>query len=561
MYIGIDVGGTFTDAVLIDKDRVISKTKFPTVHDNLLLSLLEALDRVTDQVDNSLIERVVISTTLITNLIVQNKYEPVALVLEPGPGLNPRDYPFKEDTFIIDGAIDYRGRQIIPLDKRQLDLTISEIKKKGYRKAAIVGKFSGRNNAHEIEVGNIFNRAGIITELGHKVSGRLNFLRRAATTMLTVATRDEHVKFVDTVNKAFRDRQITAPIFILKADGGTLSLEDSKKAPVETVFSGPAASTLGAMALSPEGEDTVVMDIGGTTTDLALILSGKPVLASKGATVKGYYTSITSYAVRSVPVGGDTAVAVKGNDIDLLYERKGPAYCFGGPYPTPTDALLVLGYYSHGNVEAAKEGLVKLAEPLGCDVKTVAQKILDKFSQSITGAIEDMFLSWEQEPAYRVWELLHPTQIRPQNIIGVGGAAPGITQAVARLINCTPVIPEHAEVANAIGAAVAQPTLKATLRIDTGEGLYTVEENGNQGSVSKFSSFREEDAVRLAKEQLLKMADDLHVPVDTGSVEVTHSEVFNVIRGFTTTGRIYHVTVQTPRKILTRLYKQGGQDA
>lgn len=94
MYIGIDVGGTFTDAVLIDKDRVLSKTKFPTVHDNLLLSLLEALDRVTDQVDNSLIERVVISTTLITNLIVQNKYEPVALVLEPGPGLKPQGLPF-----------------------------------------------------------------------------------------------------------------------------------------------------------------------------------------------------------------------------------------------------------------------------------------------------------------------------------------------------------------------------------------------------------------------------------------------------------------------------------
>lgn len=555
MFVGIDVGGTYTDAVLLTEEKVIKKGKFPTLHEDLAKSLLSALDYVIADIDTSALKRVVISTTLITNLIAEEKNDPIALVLMPGPGLSPHDYNFSEQTYILRGAIDYRGREILSIDEDQVNETIKQIKDSDTGRVAITGKFSCRNNKHELKVGEIFEEAGLDFELGHRVSGQLNFLRRAATTILTVATRNEHNHFVDYVKRAMAARNIKAPIFILKADGGTLPLEASKNVPVETIFSGPAASTLGAMSLTPKDSTSVVVDIGGTTTDLALILEGKPLLSSKGVKIKDYYTSVISFAVRSVPVGGDSAVVVTDGKLNLLAERRGPAFCLGGSFVTPTDALVVLGSFNHGNKDRAIKGLAKIADDLGLDIKSVAKAILDKVTDKMVEAINDMFLSWEQEPAYRIWELMQPTKVRPQNVVGVGGAALGIIPEVARKMGCQPIIPEHSEVANAIGAAVAEPTLKATLRIDTGEGYFTVAESGFRGSIPELPSFKEEQAIRLAKENLQSMAQKMELR--SNEIEVVHSEVFNVIRGFTTAGRIYDVVVQTPRRILTYFHEQG----
>ena len=151
-------------------------------------------------------------------------------------------------------------------------------------KVAIVGKFSQRNNAHELGVEKIFGEVcpGLDMAVGHRVSGRLNFPRRAATTILTLATKDRFRDFAGEMEQSLRQRNIKAPIFLLKADGGTLLLERSIETPVETIFSGPAASTMGVVALAPKGHTAVVVDIGGTTTDLALILNGRPLLSKPG---------------------------------------------------------------------------------------------------------------------------------------------------------------------------------------------------------------------------------------------------------------------------------------
>ena len=149
----------------------------------------------------------------------------------------------------------------------------------------MVSKFGQRNPSHELRVEEILREMypGCKVELGHKVSGKLNFPRRVATSMLASATGERYQGFVAEIKKALEERKIRAPVYILKADGGTLPIEKSVEFPVETIFSGPAASTIGALALTPEGQTSVVVDIGGTTTDLALILSGKPLIASKGA--------------------------------------------------------------------------------------------------------------------------------------------------------------------------------------------------------------------------------------------------------------------------------------
>ncbi len=239
MLIGLDVGGTFTDAVLIDEGEIVRKIKFPTARDDLLNSLLNALTPLLETAGSHAIQRIVTSTTLITNLIATGAIEPVALVLTPGPGLNPHTYQFDAArTFMLSGAIDFRGREIEPLKDEEVVGCVEEIKRLQLRRVAIVGKFSQRNSIHEQAIAGAFARHAPDIQLvqGHQVSSQLNYPRRVTTALLTLATREEFRKFYGQVVAALTRRGITAPLYILKADGGTLPFEQALDRPVETIF-------------------------------------------------------------------------------------------------------------------------------------------------------------------------------------------------------------------------------------------------------------------------------------------------------------------------------------
>lgn len=561
MLIGIDVGGTTTDAVLIQNGEVYSTAKVSTEHGNLLNSLLEALDAVSKDIPPEQLERVVFSTTVITNLIAEGKTDRVALVLIPGPGVNPASYTFP-DSFYLKGAMDYRGREIDPLDEAEIRKTVGLIQKSGFSRAAIISKFGQRNPSHELRVEEIFREAypGCKLELGHKVSGKLNFPRRIATAMLASATRERYQEFVDKINKALEERNIRAPVYILKADGGTLPVEKSIEFPVETIFSGPSASTIGALALTSEGETSVVVDIGGTTTDLALILSGKPLLASKGVKLGGFLTHVRAFAVRSIAIGGDSVVRVKDLDpgtkqITIGPDRAGPAYCMGGKETTPTDALKFLGLIEVGNPERASEAIKVTASELGKSETETASLIVDRVSQMIADAVNEMFFEWEQEPAYRVWEVLQEKNTRPENVVGIGGGAKGLIAEIAKKLNANPVIPAHAEVGNAIGAAVARPTLTLNLHIDTEQKVYSVAEEGEIVSLNttKFKNLNKislDEAETLAADLLRERAKDFGISEYANEAEIVNSEVFNVVNGWYTTGRLFDVNMQIPAGLI-----------
>src|SRR5208337_3129822 len=142
--------------------------------------------------------------------------------------------------------------------------------------------------------------------------------RRVVTALLTLATRDKFRDFYGQVSSALSRHGIDAPLYILKADGGTLPFEQAVRMPVETIFSGPAASTLGVLALTPAGQTSVVLDVGGTTTDLALILSGRPLLASRGARIEQHLTHVRAFATKSVALGGDSMLRVDNGSIQIL---------------------------------------------------------------------------------------------------------------------------------------------------------------------------------------------------------------------------------------------------
>lgn len=558
MYIGLDVGGTYTDAVLLEKGQVKSWTKVPTRED-LLTSLLEAFDAIMRGVPADLIERVVLSTTMITNLIAEKKYDPVGLILLPGPGLKHTHYSFGAKTCMVGGVIDYRGREVVPIPEGDIDSAIGTLAGLKYRKVAVVGKFSSRNNKHEKEVCRRIQESYIDwqVEMGHEVAGQLNFPRRVMSTLLNCATRSKYQFFVQSVLVALNSRDINCPVYILKADGGTMPLKSSLSSPVETIFSGPAASILGVQALIPPGETAVIVDIGGTTTDLALILGGQPLLASKGADVFGHMTHVNAMAVKSVPVGGDSVVECVGKELILLSERVGPPYCMGGPMPTPTDALKVLGLTKLGDMKKANEAMKILGGPLGIETWEVAARIMMLVNDTITSEIKNMFEKWEQEPAYRVWEVLQKKKVRPNTVVGVGGAASGFMTMIAATLDCYPVIPPYARVANAIGAAVARPTLQVSLRADTEQGIYTLLEEGYQGPIEDMP-FNEDKALRLAEKWLNRRAEKYGLENDIGEVEVTRREVFNMVRDWVTSGKLIDVSVQTKRGILHYIGTGGG---
>ncbi|MCX6675274.1 MAG: hydantoinase/oxoprolinase family protein [Methanothrix sp.] len=550
MLIGIDVGGTTTDAVLVKGNHVVKTAYLPTDHDNLLNCLLSALDELIEGAVTQEIERVVLSTTLITNMIAEGKTDPVALVLIPGPGTNPKDYRLG-DAIILDGAIDFRGREIAKLKETQIKDAAMKISGQGQSRVAVVGKFGQRNHAHEQKVGEIISRIlpDAKIELGHRVSGQLNFPRRAATTMLTAATRDKYIEFAQAVNAAMRQRKISAPVYILKADGGTLPLEKSVEMPVETIFSGPAASIMGVLALTPSGQTSVVVDIGGTTTDLALILSGKPLLSSKGAKVGSLLTHVRAFAVKSVAIGGDSAVNVADDRVVVGPRRDGPALCLGGPGPTPTDAMRVLGMTTIGNGAKAEEAMQQIAIKLSCTPKEAAETVIDAVVETIVSEIREMFLEWEQEPAYRIWEIMKREKLQAQNVVGVGGGAPPLVPLVARKLGAVAVVPEYASVANAIGAAVARPTLTLNLRIDTERGEYIVAEEGLTGKIGDRKMMPEE-AARLAEKLLTERAARLGIGEYAKEAEVTYSEVFNMVRGWSTVGRLLDLRMEIPAGLL-----------
>ena len=557
MLIGIDVGGTTTDAVLIRNGEVYSTAKVPTEPGNLLNSLLGALDEVSRGVPPEKFERVVFSTTVITNLIAEGKTDRVALLLIPGPGVNPASYVFP-DSFYIKGAMDYRGREIQPLDEAEVRNAVDQIKEQGFSRAAVVSKFGQRNPSHELRIQEILREMypECNVELGHKVSGKLNFPRRVATSMLASATGERYRRFVAEIKKAMEERNIRAPVYILKADGGTLAIEKSVEFPVETIFSGPAASTIGALALTPEGQTSVVVDIGGTTTDLALILSGKPLIASKGAKLGNFLTHVRAFAVRSIAVGGDSIVRVKETDngirsLTIGPEREGPAYCMGGEEPTPTDALRVLGLIEVGDSERAKEIIGSVGSSLGKSETETASLIVDITAEMIAQAVREMFLEWEQEPAYRIWEVLQKKKERPDNVVGIGGGAKGLIAGVAEKLSAKPVTPEHSEVGNAIGAAVARPTLTLNLRIDTEQKTYSVAEEGKIASlkftdIGNLNKMRSEEAEALATKLLKDRATRLGVSEYADEAEIVNSEVFNVVEGWSTVGRLFDVNMQIP---------------
>ncbi|MFZ5945434.1 MAG: hydantoinase/oxoprolinase family protein [Bacillota bacterium] len=556
MQIGIDIGGTTTDGVLLHKGEILRSAKHLTVENDLQISIFAVLDELTRGVDKSNIARVVLSTTLVTNILATGRGDETALVLIPGPGLNLGNMRLFPNTYIVEGATDFRGRIIEPLNEEQVKKTGKLISDAGIKKVAVVGKFSPRNNKHEQRTKELLllHDPRLEITLGYEISGQLNFLRRAATSYYTAMTKDKWTAFAHSIEKALRVRGIACPISILKADGGTMPLAVSVENPCETVFTGPAASVMGAFAITGDEQTSLVIDIGGTTTDLGLILEGSPLYASKGAVIEGYYTSIRAFNVSSIPLGGDSAVRLKDAELIIGPDRVGLAACFGGPVATPTDALNILEDSQLGDVSLSMSALDKIAQPLGLTIIKAAELIVNKFVKSIEKSIYGMFKNWEQEPLYKVYEVVNKRSVKLDKVVGIGGAAKAFVPLVASRLGCDFLVHDYAPVANALGAAVARPTLSIILHADTQQKHYYLNVDGISGQIPKDFSLvhAKERAIQhlqqLTKEQGLEQYADQY--------DFFLEEQFNTISGYSTTGKIFDIGIQIAPGVIDE-FKEG----
>ena len=376
--LGIDAGGTHTDAVLMALEdssvRLIAQAKVSTRHEDLPRSIREVIETLQKngarKEDLQKAVYVTLGTTLAVNALVQGKNDAVGLLLTSGSGLSPKRFVMDDNYAILPGGLDHRGIETSPLDLRLLPEVLRKFNQKGIHALACVGKFSPREPKHEDSIAKSAREAGFQVTLGHRLSGQLNFPRRIATAWFNASVERIQNKFLDAVEKTLADQGITAPIRLLKADGGSIPLNLARKEPVQSILSGPAASVMGSLALSKEITHgaTLLLDIGGTTTDIALIIDGSPVIDRDGMMLQKRRTLVRALASLSIGVGGDSSIrATKENGhihVETGPERLGPAMAFGGESPTLLDALNVLDQDENdrGDVQKSLEGITKLAE-------------------------------------------------------------------------------------------------------------------------------------------------------------------------------------------------------
>ncbi len=548
MLLGIDVGGTSTDGVLIQQGAVERSIKRPRNSSGLTENILDVLDGLLEGLNPEEVRRLVISTTLVTNLLVTQGGVRTALLLVPGRGLPFDYYKIAPDTYFLQGNVDFRGNVTEHISETEINTVIDDVREKGIRHIAVAAKFSHRNRCLEQEIagmiGNRYPEAAVL--LGSEIADRLNFPRRAATAYYSAITAPRWSEFASRVEAAVKQRGLTAPVEILKADGGTMPLEVSRQRPLETAYSGPAASTMGAVALSPRKENAVMIDIGGTTADIALLIEGEPLHASKGACIGGRFTHINALALRSLALGGDSCLKAGPGPgkIEIAAERLGQAACFGGPAAAVTDAFNMAGNLNIGEAAQSESKIAELAASVNMAPLELSNAVVDLVVTRLQALIEEMFREWENEPAYKVWEIVHRRSFKLDRLIGIGAAAGQIVPLLSERIGVPATVHRLAPVGNALGAAVARPTLALHLYADTEQKRFVIDQEGIEGVIPDPSRFQLERAEKLALEHLAGLAAAKGAGGYAKEARVDLAEQFNMIRGWSSVGRIFQVAVQ-----------------
>jgi N-methylhydantoinase A/oxoprolinase/acetone carboxylase beta subunit len=615
--LGIDTGGTYTDAVLFSDARgVIAKAKSLTTRHDLSEGIAGAADAAlaAAQIDSREIRLVSLSTTLATNALVEGQGQRAALVMigfgeedlaRDGLGEAAKAGP----VIFLPGGHDVHGRET-PLQMEALEQALPRLSTE-VSAFAVAGYFAVRNPSHEQRVRDLIVReTGLPVTCSHELSSKLGGPRRALTTLLNASLVGMIGRLVGACESYLASRNIAAPLMVVRGDGALISSSEARLRPIETILSGPAASLAGAQFLT--GLDgAVVSDIGGTTTDVAILENGRPKLDPDGAMVGGHRTMVEAVAMRTYGLGGDSEVRIDLAGlvarIELGPRRVLPLSLIGHRFPdivipalekqiggvhaqrheglfairtglpdsmaaglstqeaalyaritdqpqpltlllttapqksaldrlaarglahicgvTPSDALHVLGRQGQWNAAAARLGLELAArqkggngKPIADDAEALAARIVQRLTRQSSHAILEACLTDDGETG------IEPSKSRAiarsldrqpgvvrfslaldRPLIGLGASAPVYYPAIAGELSAPAVIPDHADVANAIGAVAGQIRETVTVFVTSPEeGIFLL--NGSGETLRFVSEF---DALEAARARAAEHARSL----------------------------------------------------
>ncbi|MCE5241076.1 DUF1638 domain-containing protein [bacterium] len=605
--LGIDAGGTYTDCVLYDLDhrRVIAKAKAITTHHNLMLGIDEGLQALTLP-DPAAVRVVALSTTLATNSIVEGKGgRPGAIIMSPlsAPGQDINWRPLRH----VAGAMDIRGDELEPPDRDEIAQAVRDLLTEGVDAFAVSGYASVRNPGHELLVREVIRaHCSLPVICGHELSQRLDYLARANTAILNARLLSVIGKLLEAVKQSLAGLGIAAPVMVVKGDGSLINEQTARERPVETVLSGPAASVSGARHLTDITEG-LVFDMGGTTTDSAVLSQGMARLHPEGALVGGWRTSVEAAQINTIGLGGDSHIAFNADRDLLIGPRRVLPVCYlmaqnpqlvpslrridprfitnrtssqpleffrlgrdheDAPLPerdlrmvaalqegplsredlarrlglveasllrtahledlgfvqrsslTPTDLLHVTGEFTHWDVAAARLALDIFAELYGADPDEIIERARDEIVRRLCLQLVRHVADRDLGPAgagagpgmaeYLLDLALSDSATGPlqltftynDTIVALGAPVHPFFPEVARRLNARLVIPEHAEVANAIGAVASEVVVREKTVVRPGElSAYVVHSRQGKREYEKL-----ETALEAAKQEARELA-------------------------------------------------------
>ncbi|WP_113911629.1 hydantoinase/oxoprolinase N-terminal domain-containing protein [Roseovarius dicentrarchi] len=631
ILLGVDTGGTYTDAVLIrDESEVIASAKALTTRHDLAIGIGGAVANVlaASGIAPDRIALASLSTTLATNALVEGQGGRVGLIYvgfreQDMEGHGLRSALDGDPALVLAGGHNHAGMVAHPLDTRALEAWLAE--QRGISAFAVASQFATRNPEHELEIARIIaERAGRPVSCSHHLSAKLNGPKRALTALLNARLIGMIASLIEKAEGKLQDLGITAPLMVVRGDGALISAAQARERPIETILSGPAASIVGARWLT--GVDTaLVSDIGGTTTDVAVLRGGKPMIDPAGAQVGPWRTMVEAVGMRTTGLGGDSEVHVQGDglaggivlgprrvlpvsligheapdvvhrvldaqlrnsvpaDHDAAFVRAVPGVdagglpdkdagllariVGGGVQPvgavlktrmeaqalrrlvarglvqvsgvTPSDASHVLGNVDTWDIEAAEKALSLLARrrtgsgnTLAQDAAGMARMIVDQLTNQTVLAMLETGFAEEAEQFGLPADVLarhvltqrgldgHKGLLRFETglnvpVVGLGASAGCYYPAVGIRLGCAMILPEHADVANAIGAVVGRVTIRRSGTVTCPvEGVYRV--HLATGPVDYTEDATALDALQFALEQDARAeavaagAEDIHI--------------------------------------------------
>jgi len=337
LVLGIDTGGTYTDSVILDleKGEIVTKAKALTTKENLSIGVRNSL-RNLDSIDYQKISMVSLSTTLATNAVVENKGGEAGLIII-GPKTDI-EVPVTKKIFLT-GGHDIHGIPLAELDLLQAEKAIREFQGK-VDTIAISSYLSVRNPEHEIQVRDlILDLFDMPVVCAHQLTTSLGFFERTITAVLNAKLIPIIKDLNDSVKMVLKEFGIQAPLMVVKGDGCLMDEKVAQEKPIETILSGPAASVIGATFLA-KTENAVILDMGGTTTDIAIVEKGIPRLNQEGANVGNWLTRVQAVEISTFGLGGDSYLQLAKDDNIIFGPQKVcPLSLAASRYPGLRDEL------------------------------------------------------------------------------------------------------------------------------------------------------------------------------------------------------------------------------